>query len=273
MLARAGITMSISRALRDPEGFWAEAAQEIDWYSPAKSVFDGGAGVYGRWFVGATCNTCYNAIDRHVAAGRANQTALIYDSPGHQHQTRLSPTTSCSRRSQRLRPCCEDFGVSKGDRVILYMPMVPGSGVRHARLRAHRRHPFGRVRRLRGEGTRDPHRRLQAEADPVRVLRHRAGPRRALQAAARPGDRARASKAAKRASSCSGRRRRRRWSPAAITTGPRCAMPRCASASPRPACRCSPPIRSIFSTRPARRAFRKASCATMAATWSRSNGR
>src|SRR3569833_1211783 len=70
-----------ARSLRDPQGFWAEAAREIVWYEPAKTVFDGGAGVYGRWFVGASCNTCYNAIDRHVASGRGEQTALIYDSP------------------------------------------------------------------------------------------------------------------------------------------------------------------------------------------------
>ena len=64
---------------RDPEQFWAEAAKAIDWYSPPDSVFDPSAGVYGRWFNGATCNTCYNAIDRHVAGGRADQIALIHD--------------------------------------------------------------------------------------------------------------------------------------------------------------------------------------------------
>ena len=51
---------------RDPEGFWAEAAKAIDWYEPATRVFDPSVGVYGRWFVGATCNTCHNAVDRHV---------------------------------------------------------------------------------------------------------------------------------------------------------------------------------------------------------------
>ena len=70
-----------ARAQHDPEGFWGEAARAIDWYEPAKSVFDPAAGVYGRWFVGATCNTCHNAVDRQVAAGRGNQPALIYDSP------------------------------------------------------------------------------------------------------------------------------------------------------------------------------------------------
>jgi propionyl-CoA synthetase len=113
-----------SRALRDPEGFWAEAAQEIDWYSPAKLVFDGGAGVYGRWFVGATCNTCYNAIDRHVAAGRANQTALIYDSPVT-NTKRTYTYNDALAEIATLAAVLEDFGVVKGDRVILYMPMVP----------------------------------------------------------------------------------------------------------------------------------------------------
>jgi propionyl-CoA synthetase len=70
-----------ARAQRDPAGFWAEAARDIDWFEPAKTVFDPAAGVYGRWFVGGVCNTCFNAVDRHVARGCANQTAVIYDSP------------------------------------------------------------------------------------------------------------------------------------------------------------------------------------------------
>ncbi|MEP4859092.1 MAG: acetyl-coenzyme A synthetase N-terminal domain-containing protein, partial [Alphaproteobacteria bacterium] len=66
---------------RDPEAFWAVAAAAIDWFSPPDRIFDAGAGVYGQWFPDATCNTCYNAVDRHVAGGRADQAALIYDSP------------------------------------------------------------------------------------------------------------------------------------------------------------------------------------------------
>ena len=64
-----------ARAQRDPDGFWADAAKAIDWYEPARKVFDPAAGVYGRWFVGGVCNTCFNAVDRHVAGGRASQTA------------------------------------------------------------------------------------------------------------------------------------------------------------------------------------------------------
>ena len=64
-----------------PEAFWAEAAKSIDWYKLWDKVFDPYADQYGRWFSGALCNTCYNCLDRHVANGRNNQTALIYDSP------------------------------------------------------------------------------------------------------------------------------------------------------------------------------------------------
>src|SRR5258706_13748954 len=70
-----------TRSLADPEGFWGEAARAIDWIEPAKKVFDPAMGLYGRWFAGAVVNTCYNALDRHVARGRADQLALIHDSP------------------------------------------------------------------------------------------------------------------------------------------------------------------------------------------------
>jgi propionyl-CoA synthetase len=109
---------------RDPEGFWAEAAKEIDWYEPPKKIFDKDAGIYGRWFTGASCNTCYNALDRHVAAGRNDQPALIYDSP----VTNTKQTFTYGRmlsEVQLLGAILRDFGVTKGDRVIIYMPMVP----------------------------------------------------------------------------------------------------------------------------------------------------
>ena len=70
-----------ARWQRDPQAFWGEAAQAIDWIEPPKQVFDPKAGVYGRWFAGGVCNTCWNAVDRHVLAGRADQPAIIYDSP------------------------------------------------------------------------------------------------------------------------------------------------------------------------------------------------
>ena len=70
-----------ARWQRDPQGFWGEAAQAVDWMEPPKQVFDPDAGVYGRWFAGGVCNTCWNAVDRHVMQGRGEQPAIIYDSP------------------------------------------------------------------------------------------------------------------------------------------------------------------------------------------------
>src|ERR1043165_6219720 len=110
--------------MRDPEGFWGGGAQAIDWYEPAKRVFDRGAGVYGRWFTGASCNTCYNAIDRHVERGRAQQPAIIYDSPVT-NTKRVVTYAELLREVSTLAAILRDFGVVKGDRVILYMPMVP----------------------------------------------------------------------------------------------------------------------------------------------------
>ncbi len=113
-----------ARWQRDPEGFWAEAAQAIDWYDKPKKVFDKDAGIYGRWFTGGTCNTCYNAVDRQVLAGRGQQAALIYDSPVTNTKTTFSYGRLLSE-VQILGAMLRDFGVGKGDTVILYMPMVP----------------------------------------------------------------------------------------------------------------------------------------------------
>ncbi|WP_300613154.1 acetyl-coenzyme A synthetase N-terminal domain-containing protein, partial [Trebonia sp.] len=69
------------RSLTDPAGFWAEAAGAIDWYTEPETILDDGNPPFYRWFAGGTLNTCHNALDRHVDGGRANQKALIYDSP------------------------------------------------------------------------------------------------------------------------------------------------------------------------------------------------
>jgi propionyl-CoA synthetase len=109
---------------RDPEGFWAEAATGIDWYEKPKKIFDASAGIYGRWFVGGTCNTCYNALDRHVLAGRNDQPALIYDSPVTNTVQNFTYGRMLSE-VQLLGAMLREFGVEKGDRVVIYMPMIP----------------------------------------------------------------------------------------------------------------------------------------------------
>jgi propionyl-CoA synthetase len=113
-----------ARSLAEPEGFWAEAARDIDWIEPARKIFDPSIGAYGRWFVGGVVNTCYNALDRHVASGRADQVALIHDSPLTNTITRYTYAVLL-KEVQALAAVMQDFGVVKGDRVILYMPMVP----------------------------------------------------------------------------------------------------------------------------------------------------
>lgn len=113
---------------QDPEGFWAEAAGAIDWFKPWDQVFASDEGVYGRWFKGAECNTCYNALDRHVANGRGDQVALIYESPVT-GSVRKFTYRELLEEVEALSAVMLDNGVSKGDRVLIYMPMVPEAAV------------------------------------------------------------------------------------------------------------------------------------------------
>ncbi len=113
-----------ARSMRDPEGFWGDAARAIDWIEPAKKVFDPSMGLYGRWFAGAVVNTCYNALDRHVANGRADQLALIHDSPVTNSVTSYT-YAQMLREVKTFAAVMQDFGVAKGDRVVIYMPLVP----------------------------------------------------------------------------------------------------------------------------------------------------
>ncbi len=109
---------------KDPEKFWAQAAQDIQWETPWDTVFDASKGVFGQWFAGASCNTCYNCIDRHVQGGRPGQTALIYDSP-MTGAVRTYTYSELLAEVQALAQVMIDLGVTKGDRVIVYMPMIP----------------------------------------------------------------------------------------------------------------------------------------------------
>jgi propionyl-CoA synthetase len=107
----------------DPQAFWAEAAKDIDWVKPAEQVY-ARVDDLDRWFVGAECNTCYNCIDRHVEAGRGAQRAVIYDSPITGSKA-IYTFAELQDEVATLAGVLEDMGVGKGDRVIVYMPMVP----------------------------------------------------------------------------------------------------------------------------------------------------
>ena len=172
----------------DPEAFWGAAASAIDWFFPFERVFEADSGTFGRWFAGGTTNTCYNCLDRHVAKGRGDQPAVIYDSP----ITGAKETYSYSEflsEVKALAAVLQDQGVSKGDRVIIYHADDPGSTDGDARLRPARGGAFGGLRRICRQRAGNPHRRRQAETDHRRLLRHRAQPHRRLQADARRSDR------------------------------------------------------------------------------------
>ncbi|WP_454018027.1 propionyl-CoA synthetase [Azospirillum sp. Marseille-Q6669] len=115
-----------ARSLSDPDGFWGEAAEDITWIKRWDKVLDDSNAPFYRWFTGGVLNTCYNAVDRHVEAGRGAQAAIIYDSP----VTKTVQTITYAELQDqvaRFAGALRAQGVEKGDRVILYMPMIPQS--------------------------------------------------------------------------------------------------------------------------------------------------
>ncbi|MGH6810645.1 MAG: AMP-binding protein, partial [Ensifer adhaerens] len=112
----------------DPEGFWSEAAEAIDWFERPERAFEAEAGIYGHWFPGGVTNSCYNCLDRHVEAGRGEQIAFIYDSPVTSSIERISYGALLDD-VKALAAVYRKLGVDKGDRIIIYMPMIPQAAV------------------------------------------------------------------------------------------------------------------------------------------------
>src|SRR5262249_41450710 len=112
------------RSLEQPEQFWSEAAAAIDWDEPWETVLDDSRAPFYRWFAGGRMNSCHNALDRHVERGRADQPALIYDSPvtattrAHTYRELRDGVARCAGALAAL-------GAERGARVVIYMPMVP----------------------------------------------------------------------------------------------------------------------------------------------------
>ena len=113
-----------ARSMQDPDGFWAAAAEAIHWEKRWDRVFDDSRPPFYRWFTGGVLNTCYNALDVHVDRGRAKQKALVYDSPV---TGTVQAFTFAELRDEvaRCAGMLQKLGIAKGDRVIIYMPMVP----------------------------------------------------------------------------------------------------------------------------------------------------
>jgi len=123
-----GYAEAYQRSLADPEGFWGEAAQGIDWYQAPGAILDASNPPFYRWFTDGVMNTCFNALDRHVADGRADQAALIYDSPVTGVTRRYSYAELLDEVA-RFAGVLTGLGVGRGDRVVIYLPMIPAAPV------------------------------------------------------------------------------------------------------------------------------------------------
>src|SRR6202795_981786 len=119
-----GYAETYRRSLAEPEAFWAEAAEAIDWERRWDRVLDDSRPPFYRWFAGGRLNTCWNALDRHVAAGTGERVALIWDSPVTNQVQRFT-YRELRDAVARLAGVLAGLGVVKGDRVLIYMPMVP----------------------------------------------------------------------------------------------------------------------------------------------------
>ena len=176
-----GYAETYRRSLERPEEFWAEAAEAIDWDRRWDRVLDRSRSPFCRWFLGARLNTCWNALDRHVASGRGERGALVWDSPVTAQIKELTygGLRDCRPARRWPRGARRREGRSRSD---LY---ADGN----ARLRPPRRRPFGRLRRLCRARVGDPHRRRQAARHPVGLMRPRGRGDHSLEATARGRDR------------------------------------------------------------------------------------
>jgi len=116
------------RSVENPEQFWAEAAKDITWYKEPEKILDSSNAPFYKWFPGGKMNTCYNAVDRHVENGRADQTAIIYDSPVTNTIKKIS-YKELQGMVATFAGGLASLGVAKGDTVVIYMPMIPEAAV------------------------------------------------------------------------------------------------------------------------------------------------
>ncbi|QTA91607.1 Propionate-CoA ligase [Desulfonema magnum] len=119
---------AFERSIKDPQAFWGEVAEDCHWYKKWDKVIDDSNKPFYRWFVGGEINTCYNALDYHVDNGKGDQTALIYDSPVTDTIKKYT-YTELRDEVAKFAGALADQGVSKGDRVIIYMPMIPEAAI------------------------------------------------------------------------------------------------------------------------------------------------
>ena len=255
------------RSLDDRDGFWRDEAKLVDWHRPFERVLDYSRPPFARWFVGGETNLCHNAVDRHLAK-RAEQKALVWISTEVDADARVHLPRAACRGEPRRGDDALARREARRPRDHLHAD-DPRGGLRHARLRAPRRDPFGGVRRLRRGEPRGAHRRCEARADGHRRRRQPHGQDGPLQVAGRRVAQAREASAEEGADlpprpgreHADRRRARRRLGDAARRTS------RTRRSRAHGWNRTSLPTSS---TPPARPASRRACSATSAATRSRS---
>ncbi len=120
--------IAFKRSIEDPDAFWAEAAQDCHWYKQWDKVLDDSNPPFYRWFTGGQINTCYNALDYHIENGRGDQNALIYDSPVTDTIKKYT-YTELRDETALFAGALKDLGVEKGDRVLIYMPMIAQAAI------------------------------------------------------------------------------------------------------------------------------------------------
>ena len=120
--------IAFERSIKDPDGFWGEAAESVHWYKKWDTVLDDSNKPFYRWFKGGEINTCYNALDRHVENGRGDQAALIYDSPVTDTIKKYT-FTELRDETAKFAGVLANLGVQKGDRVLIYLPMIPHAAI------------------------------------------------------------------------------------------------------------------------------------------------
>ena len=111
-------------SISNPEKFWGDAAKDVKWFSPYKKVLDSSNPPFYRWFPEGKINTCFNAIDRHVEEGNGSRSAIIYDSPVTSKKVSFS-YSEVKKIVSIFAGALKNFGIQKGDRIIIYMPMIP----------------------------------------------------------------------------------------------------------------------------------------------------
>ncbi|MDJ0829107.1 MAG: propionyl-CoA synthetase [Desulfobacterales bacterium] len=115
---------AFDRSINDPNGFWGEVAEDVHWYKKWDKVLDDSNPPFYRWFVGGELNTCYNALDVHIDNGRGDQLAMVYDSPVTESVKKYT-YTALRDEVAKFAGALAAQGVTKGDRVLIYMPMIP----------------------------------------------------------------------------------------------------------------------------------------------------